>query len=158
MSFNIYLCNAVACNVSPVWLFTCNIWMLIKCYLNYYNGVIKATLGVSWLRSVKRTVSRKRAGRDPVRVFRTPAPLHWTPTPARSLSASHSCLNMSQDGGQRRIDVSILEALWLTATTGQWTFRSSRLVGCSLRPRSPLSRAVFYFFYLEGGSFSAAAS
>lgn len=47
--------------------------------------------------------------------------------PPRSLSASHSCLNMSQDGGQCRIDVSILEALWLTTTTGQFNLPFNRL-------------------------------
>lgn len=47
--------------------------------------------------------------------------------PPRSLSASHSCLNMSQDGGQCRIDVSILEALWLTTTTGQFNLCFNRL-------------------------------
>lgn len=52
--------------------------------------------------------------------------------PSRSLSASHSCLNMSQDGGQCRIDVSILEALWLTTTTGQ-----SNLLLKPRRLRSP---------------------
>lgn len=28
----------------PIRLFTCNISMLIKCYLSNYNGVIKVTL------------------------------------------------------------------------------------------------------------------
>lgn len=69
-----------------------------------------------------------------------PGPLLSTELqPPCSLSASHSCLNMSQDGGQCRIDVSILEALWLTTTTGQCSLSLRRLALSPLRPR-PLSR------------------
>lgn len=111
--------NAIKVELMSCRLFTCNIWMLIKCYLSNYNGVIKATLpcgdSVPYIsRSQSGSWSRSGPG-----VRRRPL-LSTELQPPRSLSASHSCLNMSQDGGQCRIDVSILEALWLTTTTGQF--------------------------------------
>lgn len=87
---------------------------------------------MSWLRSVLRLlpewvfeVIRSGCSGRPV--------LSTELQPPRSLSASHSCLNMSQDGGQCRIDVSILEALWLTTTTGQFNLCLNRLPLYSLR-------------------------
>lgn len=87
---------------------------------------------MTWLRSVQqlspgRVVGAIRSGCSGRPVLSTEL------QPPRSLSASHSCLNMSQDGGQCRIDVSILEALWLTTTTGQFTPRITRLSSYSLR-------------------------
>lgn len=66
--------------------------------------------------------------------------------PSRSLSASHSCLNMSQDGGQCRIDVSILEALWLTTTTGQFNLCSNRVASVRLGRLASVGRRVCRFF------------
>ena len=54
-------------------------------------------------------------------VLRSPSfPLD--PSPSRSISITPLRLNMSQDGGQCGIDVSILEALWFTAVAGQTFF------------------------------------
>lgn len=66
--------------------------------------------------------------------------------PPRSLSASHSCLNMSQDGGQCRIDVSILEALWLTTTTGQFSLCLNRLPSIRFGCLVSLGGCVLCFF------------
>lgn len=66
--------------------------------------------------------------------------------PPRSLSASHFCLNMSQDGGQCRIDVSILEALWLTTTTGQYNLCFNRLSTILFGRFASLGRCVLCFF------------
>lgn len=73
--------------ILSVLLFTCNIWMPIKGYLSNYNGVIKATL---WRRDSvpDQPVAAAGSGSDPVRVFRAPGPLHWTPTLALSISIS----------------------------------------------------------------------
>lgn len=80
-----------------------------KPFLSNYNGVIKATLLPT--DSVPRAgAGGVICGSDPARVF-PPAAAPTELQPPRALSASHSCLNMSQDGGQCRIDVSILEAL-----------------------------------------------
>lgn len=119
--------------------------MLIKCYLSNYNGVIKATL-VSGVRSTQQLfygpagdVIQSGSSRRSV--------LSTELQPPRSLSASHSCLNMSQDGGQCRIDVSILEALWLTTTTGQFNLRLNRLApvfrGRLVTLRGPLFVVLF---------------
>lgn len=68
-------------------LFTCNIWTPIKGYLSNYNGVIKVTF---WCGDSvpDRLVGATGSGSDPVRVFRVPGPLHWTPTLALSISIS----------------------------------------------------------------------
>lgn len=124
--FRVFQRDKMNCNLIPVGLFTCNIWMLIKSYLSNYNGVIKATLlcadSVPYASCYRgRAVGVIRSGCSGRPVLSTEL------QPPRSLSASHSCLNMSQDGGQCRIDVSILEALWLTTTTGQFKLRLNRL-------------------------------
>lgn len=87
---------------------------------------------------------------------RAPPPFYWTPAP-RALSISLSLsLNMSQDGGQCGIDVSILEALRFTAAAGQpfsfkfLCFREAlsvetrcRVVASFLSPSLPVFVAAF---------------
>ena len=143
--FRVFPSNKIKSNLTPVWLFTCNIWMLIKSYLSNYNGVIKATLLCadsvpysSCYRGWAVGVIRSGCSHRPV--------LSTELQPPRSLSASHSCLNMSQDGGQCRIDVSILEALWLTTTTGQFNLCSNRLPTIRLGCFVSLCRCVLCFF------------
>lgn len=126
----------------PARLFTCNIWMLIKSYLSNYNGVIKATL--LWADSVPYSALLPGWALEAIQSGFSRRPVLSTELqPPRSLSASHSCLNMSQDGGQCRIDVSILEALWLTTTTGQFNLCLNRL--SSIRFLLPcLSRSLCF--------------
>ena len=75
-------------NLLPVRLFTCNIWVLIKRYLSNYNGVIKATPPP--VDSVPCARLSRGGRRGPIRSGSSdqPGPLHWTPTPALSISIS----------------------------------------------------------------------
>lgn len=118
---------------------------------------------MSWLRSVHQPVPG-----GAVRAIRSGCSgrpvLSTELQPPRSLSASHSCFNMSQDGGQCRIDVSILEALWLTTTTGQFNPRLTRRRATRLGRLVALRPLCFVFFFRRssrrcfGGEFKTSSS